>query len=48
VKFGHTLGLDHYPDSTSTDSCMKDPNGVGFTNHDEDHIDGLYNNNPNG
>jgi len=38
-EFGHTMGLRHYPNGTSA-SCMRDPNGRRFTDHDYSHIDG--------
>jgi hypothetical protein len=48
-EFGHTLGLHHYPDSNpNPGSCMKESYLTTYAQHDVNHIDAYYPNNPNG
>lgn len=47
-EFGHTLGLHHYPDTSTTNSCEKDPASHVYSSHDVSHINGYYPDNPNG
>lgn len=47
-EFGHTLGLRHYPNTSTTTSCMKVPSSTAYSSHDVSHINGYYPNNPNG
>lgn len=47
-EYGHTTGLRHYPDGSTTTSCMKVPSSKYFSNHDINHINDYYPTNPNG
>lgn len=47
-EFGHTVGLQHYTGTGSTDSCMKEPANTRWGSHDRFHVNNHYNNNPNG
>lgn len=47
-EYGHTTGLMHYPDSSTTTSCMKQQSSKYFSDHDKYHINNYYPANPNG
>lgn len=42
------MGLRHYPNTSTTTSCMKLEESRYFSSHDKYHIDNYYPVNPNG